>query len=186
MGEVTKMQTWHFSAVIWSHQCMKCVYVCGFKLEVGLSSNRHRETLSILTKRLTHKCNKISDNVLSVHSSAAFTALIFKYPLYSNKIHSELLNIDPETFNSLSNTNYMEKYLQHRETGWKEQTQTQKVDKEKLGSTRCEKSSATNIPDSVDPRSTGVLKLIHDDVASFICIHTLTKKMKEKKNCFTS
>lgn len=40
-----------------------------------------------------------SDNVLSVHSSAAFTALIFKYPLYSNKIHSELLNIDPETFN---------------------------------------------------------------------------------------
>lgn len=78
---------------------MKCVYVCGFKLEVGLFTNRHRETLSVLTKRLTHK---ISDNVLSVHSSAAFTALIFKYPLHSSKIHSELLNIDPETFNLIS------------------------------------------------------------------------------------
>lgn len=78
----------------------------------------------------------------------------------------------------------MEKYLQHWETGWKEHTYTQtqkKVDEEKLGSTRCEKSSATNIPDSVDPRSTGVLKLIHDDVASFICIHTLTKKKKERQ-----
>lgn len=46
--------------------------------------------------------------------------------------------------------------------------------------TRCEKSFAANISHSVDPRSAGVLKLIHNDMASFIRIQTLTNTHREK------
>ncbi len=44
--------------------------------------------------------------------------------------------------------------------------------------TRCEKSFATNVSYSVDPCSAGVLKLVHSDMASFICIHTLQTERK--------
>lgn len=45
--------------------------------------------------------------------------------------------------------------------------------------TRCEQSSATNVSESIDSCSAGVLELIHFDVAFFICVYILKKNTTE-------